>query len=157
MSHVTDIKLRIDDLDALEEACEAIGLELQRDKQEYAWWGTFVGDSRQYGEHLPEEMGKCAHAIRVKGTSPRNGSGGPWEVGVVRAKDGNGFKLFYDTYGGAGRALMDRVGRDANRLRQEYAVAVATRKARAKLARHGWRVTRENLPTGNVRLKLRKR
>ena len=158
MSHVTDVKLKIRDVEALKEACEALGLELQEDKRTYAWWGTFVGDSRSYGEHRPEEMGTCDHAIKVAGTNPLNGSSGPWEIGVVRAKDGDGFGLYYDTYGSAGRALTDRVGPNAQRLKHEYAVAQARRKAQATLARRGWVVgAREDLGNGRTRIKLRKR
>ena len=149
--------MRIADLDALEEAAEKCGLVLERDKKTYAWWGTYVGDSRDYGEHRPAEMGKCEHALRVKGTSPRNGSGGPWEIAVVKAKDGQGFGLYYDRYGSAGAALTAAVGPQENALRREYAVAVATRKAKATLGRKGWTIAREDLPGNRVRLKLRKR
>lgn len=157
MSHVTDVKLNITDLDALEEACDRLGLELQRDKKTYCWWGSYVGDSHAYGEHRPSEMGKCEHAIRVKGDRPQNGAGGPWEIGVVKAKSGEGFNLYYDQFGGAGKRLTDRVGPQANRLRQEYACAVTSRKAKATLAKKGYRMTREDLPNGRIRLRLRKR
>lgn len=101
-------------------------------------------------------MGHCEHALRVKGTTPRNGSGGPWEIAVVKDKSGDGsFNLYYDTYGGAGQALTAKVGPDANRLRQEYAIASATRQAAKTLK--GFKATRETLPTGAVRLNWRKR
>lgn len=157
MSHVTDVKLKVHDLDALREACDELGLELMEGQTHYAWWGTFQNDSAAYGEHLPKDMGHSAHAIRIKGDKPRNGSGGPWEIGVVAAKDGDGFGLYYDTFGHAGARLSEKVGPNANRLRQEYSVAVATRKAKAELAKKGWRVSRETLPNKAVRLKLRKR
>lgn len=157
MSHVTDVKLKIHDLDALRDACEHLGLELRENQKTYAWWGTYVGDSHAYGEHRPADMGKCQHAIRIKGDSPRNGSQGPWEIGVVAAADGDGFGLYYDAYGSAGARLSQKVGPSANRLRQEYSTAVATRKATATLAKKGWRVTREDVPGQIVRLKLRKR
>ena len=157
MSHVTDVKLRIHDLDALAEACERLGLELRRDQKTYAWWGRFQNDSSAYGEHRPAEMGTCEHAIRVKGTAPRNGHSGPWEIGVVAAKDGDGYGLYYDTFGGAGQALTNKVGPSANALRKEYAACVATRKVTEKLSRHGWRAVREDLPTGGIRIKVRKR
>lgn len=157
MSHVTDVKLIVQDLDALEAACEHLGLELERDKRSFAWWGSFQYDSNAYGDMTPERMGKCDHAIKVKGTNPRDGHSGPWEIGVVKAKDGEGFSLYYDTYGGAGQALSSRVGPQADRLRVEYAAQVAEKKAVAKLSRHGWRVSREDLPTGAVRLRVRKR
>lgn len=157
MSHVTDVKLKITDLDALEAAAVACGLELRRDQTTYAWWGSFMNDSRSYGEHLPAEMGHCAHALRIPGDRPKNGSAGPWEVGVVPAKDGSGFNLVYDTFGGAGSRLTQKVGPGANTLRKEYAAAAATGKAMQTLARKGWGVTREDVAGGAIRLKLRKR
>lgn len=157
MSHVTDIKLKVRDLDALEEACNALGLELRRDQKTYAWWGHFVGDSNAYGEHKPSEMGKCDHAIRIKGDTPRNGSSGPWEIAVINAKDGDGYNLYFDQYGSAGRRLAEKVGPQSNRLRQEYSAAVAMRAARKKLASKGFRATRENLPNGRIRVRLVKR
>lgn len=155
MSHVTDLKLRITDLDALAEACEQLGLELQLGKETYAWWGRYVGDSDAYGQHTPDKMGRCDHAIRIKGDRPKSGSGGPWEIGVV--KEGDGYQLYYDTYGGAGRRLTERIGAQADRLRREYACAVVTRRAKATLAKKGYRLTREDLPAGRIRLRLRKR
>ena len=157
MSHVTDVKLKVHDLDALDEACQTLGLELRRGQKSYAWWGTYVGDSHAYGGHDPKLFGRCEHAIGIPGQTPRNGSNGPWEIGVVKAVDGYGYDLLYDTYGGAGQALTQRVGPQSNALRREYAASVATRKAVDKLSRHGWRVVREELPGNNIRLKLRKR
>lgn len=157
MSHVTKVNLKINDLDALDEACTQLGLELQRGKKTHAWWGTFVGDSRAYGDHNPADFGKCEHAIKIKGDKPVNGHYGPWEIGVVKAKDGEGYDLLYDTYGGAGQRLTQVVGQDVTTLRKEYAFAQASRKARATLARKGWSTAREELPNGALKLKLRKR
>lgn len=154
---MTDVKLRIDDLDALEEAAEKCGLELRRDQKHYAWWGRYVGDSHAYGEHRPAEMGTCAHALRLKGTTPRDGASGPWEIGVVPAKDGKGFGLYFDTYGDAGAQLTRAVEQNANKLRREYAAAVATKRAKKTLARKGFVVSREDLPGNRIRLKLRRR
>jgi hypothetical protein len=157
VSHVTDIKLKVQDLDALDEACQALGLEFQRDKKTYAWWGSFVGDSNAYGDHRPAEMGKSEHAIKIAGTNPRNGSAGPWEIGVVPAKDGNGYGLYFDTYGSAGQQLLSKVGSNADKLRQEYAFAVAAKKAKATLAKKGFVASRELMPNGNLRLRFQKR
>jgi hypothetical protein len=157
MSHVTDVRVKINDLDALEEACNELGLELQRDKKTYAFWGTWVGDSHAYGEHDPKDMGKCDHSIKVVGTDPKNGSSGPWEIGVVRAKDGDGFRLYFDTYGGAGRALTDKVGGGADRLRAEYTAVVALKNAKKTVGRKGFVASRENLADGSIRLRLRRR
>ncbi len=157
MSHVTDVKLKIRDLEALKDAAKECGLEFRENQLTYAWWGTFVGDSRAYGQHDPKQFGKCEHALRIPGDKPVNGHSGPWEIGVVKARDGDGFDLLYDTYGGAGSRLTARVGTGASTLRREYAVATATRKAQATLARRGFQTVRENLPGNRVKIKLRKR
>jgi hypothetical protein len=158
LSHVTDVKLTIKDdhLDELAAACDALGLELRRDQKTFAWWGSFQNDSNQYGEMTPDRMGKCEHAIRIKGDTPRNGSSGPWEIGVFRTADGN-LGLAYDEYGSAGRRLSAKVGAQADKLRHKYAVEVAEKSALAKLARQGWRATRETVAPGRTRIKLRKR
>lgn len=158
MSHITQIDLRIRDLDALEEACEKLGLELQRDKRTFAWWGRFENDSRQYGEMTPEKMGTCEHAIKIKGTLPHNGSDSScaWEIGVTRADDGDGFRLHYDQFAG-GHGLTAIVEHDSNALRREYAAAVSTKKSIEKLSRLGWRAVREELPGKQIRIVLKKR
>lgn len=156
MSHVTDVRMRVKDLDALDEACDALGLELRRGQTRYAWWGTFVGDSSAYGQHDPATFGKCEHAIGRKGMRARTGPDGEYEIGVVPALDGDGYDLLYDAYG-PGRRLTEIVGEGVNTLRREYACAAVTRKAKQKLAPKGWQVARENLPNGRIRVKLRKR
>jgi hypothetical protein len=157
MSHVTDVKLKVHDLDALEKACTKLGLELRRDKKTYAWWGNFVGDSTPPAGRDPKDYGKGEHAIGRAGTTPCDGASGEWEIGLVPALDGNGYELMADTYGGPGRALLERAGPQFNTLRREYAAEVATSKAVEKLSRHGWRVQREELPGNKIRLRLRKR
>lgn len=157
MSHVTDIRLRIRDLDALAEAADQLGMELRRDQKTYAWWGTFVGDSRSYGAHDPKKFGHGDHALRIKGDSPRNGSSGPWEIGVVKAPDGDGYDLLFDIFGSAGQRLMQHVGEGANKLRQEYAAAVALKQARKQAVTRGFTATREQLAGGRILLRLRKR
>lgn len=157
MSHVTDVRLKIRDLDALEDACNRLGLELRRGQTTHCWWGTFVGDSRSYGAHDPKSFGKCEHAIRIKGDTPRNGSAGPWEIGVYAAPDGDGFDLLYDTYGSAGQRLTKAVGGNVNHLRREYAFSTAERQAKKRLGPKGWTTARVDLPSGQVKLSVRKR
>jgi hypothetical protein len=157
MSHVTDVRLKIRDLDALREACEHLGLELREGQTTYAWWGTFVGDSRDYGQHDPKKFGHSEHAIRIKGDNPKMGSSGPWEIGVVKAADGDGYDLLYDAYGSAGQRLTNAVGPNVNHLRKEYATANAMAQARKRLGPKGWTTERIDLPTGKVKLKVRKR
>ena len=157
MSHVTEIRLRLRDLDALEEAAEKCGLELVRGEKTFAWWGTFAGDSRPPAGRDPKDYGTCEHALRVKGETPRNGSRGPWSIGVAKAVDGDGYDVLFDAYGSAGQRLLDRIEPDGSKLRREYACAVAERNARKTLAKKGFRVEREDLPGNRIRLKLRKR
>jgi hypothetical protein len=158
MSHVTEVKTVFNNLDVLAEACDRLGLELQRGKKRFAWWGTFQNDSSAYGNMRPEQMGKCDHAIRVKGDTPHDGPSGPWEVGLVQQEDGS-FRPYYDTFGGAGNRLTERVGQQAARLKQEYTVVQAERTVRTgTLARQGFGVKeREALPNGWTRLKVRRR
>lgn len=156
MSHITDVKLKVRDLDSLEEAVELLGGELIRDKKTHNWFGRFLGDSaegrRAAAERGAETFGKCDHAIRIKGASAD-----AYEIGVVKAKDGDGFDLIYDSWG-SGQELVRKFGGNLDRIRHEYAVAQARKKAQATLARKGWTVApREDLGNGRTRLRLRKR
>jgi len=151
LSHVTDVKLRITNLDALAEAADKCGLVLMRDQKTYTWYGHFVGDSASYGNIPIEDFGKSAHALRLK-----DHKRGDYEIGLHTAKDGEGFQVVFDSWG-PGQKLAAAVGLKANTLRREYAAAVASRKATETLARKGWRVVREDLPGNQIRLRLRHR
>ena len=67
-----------------------------------------------------------------------------------------GHELLYDSWG-PGRELEQRGGKDLQKLRQEYAIAVATRRAQRQYAKQGFKTTRENQPNGRVRVKLVRR
>jgi len=153
------VKLAIKDLDALDEACARLGLDLRRDKKTFSWWGRFMNNSIAPAGRDPRDYGTCDHAIGRAGTTPSNGNSGEWEIGVVRAVgDPESFELLLDTYGSAGHRLMAPCGGvGLPTLRREYAVAVARRKATATLVRKGFVATREDLAGGRVRLRLRKR
>lgn len=154
MSHITDVKMKIRDLDALEEAVKELGLELRRDQKTYGWYGRFVNDSNRYGDLLPSEMGKCEHAIALKGSGP--GGTSNYEIGIRAAKDGDGFSVYFDSWG-SGQRLEAAAGKDLSRLKQEYAIAVARRKAEKKLKPKGFTIERMKLDGGRVRLRMRKR
>jgi hypothetical protein len=139
MSHITDIKLRVKDLDALEEVGEALGLTLQRGQKTHKWFGRFVGDTRPPAGLAVEDYGKCEHALGLK-----NHQAGDYEIGVVKALDGGeGYDLVTDTWNQT-RLLNAVGGAQMNRLRQEYAASVALKRAKATLARKGFVASRVN-------------
>ena len=156
MSHITDVKLKIKDLDALKEVADACGFEFREDQKRYAWYGKFMGDSesgrRVVAERGVESLGKCDHALRLKGAQS-----GDYEIGVVKDADGS-FALLYDEYGFGRKLVSDATGGpQLSRLRREYAATVATKEAKRRLGRLGFTVARQDLPGNRIRLKVRKR
>jgi hypothetical protein len=137
MSHIIDAKMKVRDLDALDEALVLLGGELRRDQKTHAAYGSM--------------RGKCDHAIRLKSHVD-----GDFEIGLVAAEDGDGFELKLDTWGGRGQKLLSAFGTNLNGLRQEYSAAVMTKTAKAKLARLGFTVKREQTQAG-IRLRVRSR
>jgi hypothetical protein len=94
MSHVAEIDLVITDIEVLKQAVASIeGLEW-REKNTYKWFGTHVGDYPLPEGFTPEDLGKCEFAIGVKGRPEA------YEIGVVKKKDGSGYTLLADFYGG---------------------------------------------------------
>lgn len=149
MSHVSSVDLFVTDLDALDKACDELGLELQRGKTEWAWWGSDAGDSNLAPGFNRSHFGKGEHAIKVKGTSPRMGSVGPWEIGVVKRPDGKrGYALLYDQWGMHGRALEQVAGRNLVALKH----AIGRETTRKELARQGFRVRQTVNAQGQVQL-----
>lgn len=139
MSHIVSIDMEVKDLDALAKAAEACGCELVRNQKTYRWYGRSVGDSPLPQGFTAADLGKCEHAIRVKGKP------NAYEVGVVRRKDGRGFTLLWDFWSG-GFGLQDAVGEDANRLKQNYATQVA----RKYWTRKGYTVSESRREDGTV-------
>lgn len=152
MSHITKVNLKIRELDDLEVAAEACGLDLRRNQKTHIWYGRFLNDSAE-GRAFEKErgraaMGKCEHALRLK-----DHRDGDYEIGVIKASDGDGYELSVDTFAQHGRLLKAVGGASFNKLRQEYAAAVATRKAKQQLSHKGFTLSREQV--GNrVRLRL---
>lgn len=155
MSHLTTVSLDVQDLDAMKEAAANIGLE-GNEQTRFAWFGSYVGDSPRVPGRTERDYNKCVLAFKVPGTRPTNGYSGPYEIGVDRAANGDGYQLLYDSWG-PGRKLEEVAGVGLTRLKQEYAAVVALKKAKTKLARQGFTATRENLPNGRIRLRLRRR
>lgn len=121
MSHMTQIELKINDLDALDAACGRLGLELRRDRDRFQWYGQFMGDSAGLQGIPVEDYDKCAHAIGRVGMTPGHSE---YEIGVVASPDG-GYTLRLDTWG-PGQRLAQLCGGDLlPKLKDEYAYAVA--------------------------------
>lgn len=128
MSHVVAIKTRILDLEALKEACPALGLEFIEGQRTFKWYGTHVGDYKIPEGFSQQDMGHCEHAIRVKGAGRDT-----YEVGVVKSREGEGYQLMWDFWNG-GYGLQNHVGKDCSNLLTGYAEKVAD-KALAKSCR----------------------
>lgn len=137
MSHVAEVRMRVLDLDALEAACEALGLVLRRGQRTYRWYGRFLNDWSDRARaaalrgHDPSTFGHCHHAIEVANDPQAYG------IGVVPALDGVGYDLLYDAWKG-GYGLEAVAGPGLSRLVDEYAAQVAIR----ALMRKGYAVQR---------------
>ena len=140
MSHVATVDLEIKSLDDLDAACRRLGLELVRGQETYHWYGRSVGDYPLPQGFTADDLGKCAHAIRVPLSkaaqviqpyvSDWGSDAKPYEIGVVARRDGKpGFSLMWDFFEG-GFGLESIVGAECKHLRQAYAVCAATRAAR---------------------------
>jgi len=131
MSHLATVKTEIKDIEALKEAAALVGLTFNENKTSFKWYGR---------------VGKCDHSLTVTGDQAA------YEAGLTQNADGS-FMLQYDFFGNEGRALQRCIGNDADRLRNEYGVAVATRLARSK----GRLVSRTNLENGKIQLVVTQR
>ncbi len=144
MSHITDVKLRVKNLDALEQAAALLDMELVRGQ---TTWKSYYGDARS----VAAQHGQAEHAMRVKGDAKA------YEIGLIKSKDGgDGWDLKFDSWGPGGSALAAKAGANLSRVRQEYAVAVALDKTKG-LVRKGFVAKREALPSGVVRLRMVRR
>lgn len=149
MSHITDVKLRVRDLDVTEQVGDILGFRLNRGQTHHAWYEHFVGDSNRFGDRDPKTFGQCAHVLQLKDHKQ-----GDYEIGLVAAPDGDGYDLIYDAWG-PGRRLEAKAGSDLTKFRQEYSAAVAMKKAKAKLGPQGFVAKqRQAMPDGRIRLRL---
>jgi hypothetical protein len=140
VSHISEVSLELKDLDALEAACKAVGLEFVRGVQKYKWFGRFVGDSPLPPGVTEEELGKCDHVCRIPGNARA------YEIGIARKADGT-YVMRYDFWSG-GYGLEAVAGKNCGRLAQEYAAQVAIKRAKLQ----GFSVQRKQLQDGRVQL-----
>ncbi len=120
MSHIAKIELEINDLETLKKACERLGLEFIENQKTYQWYGTWVGDSEMPEGITVNDLGKCDHAIRVPGAQ--------YEIGIV--SKGRKYTLLWDFWHQGG--LEQKLGKNAGRLKQAYAVERVRKEARLK-------------------------
>jgi hypothetical protein len=118
VSHISTISVEVKDIPSLKIACQELGLEFRENQATYKWWGHYVGDSPLPEGFTEEDLGKCEHAAGISGNKTS------YEVGVVRNKNGIGYQLMYDSWAG-GQGLEEVIGKDACKLKQAYASAVA--------------------------------
>jgi hypothetical protein len=150
MSHVATVAPVIKNLDALERACEELGLVLKRGQRTHKWYGTWVQDynaeDAAYRHGIrPEDYGKCEHAIGVKDNPDA------YEIGLVPNPQGEGYKMAFDFWAG-GRGLIDKIGgKNAEALCQEYGVQVALQEVQ-HLAEEGWQISQVKQPNGDVQV-----
>lgn len=142
MSHIVSIDVKIRDLDALRVVAERLGLEFMEGQKTYKWFGRSLGDATLPEGVRKEDLGKCDHALRVRGNAEA------YEAGLVRMADGS-FRLMYDYWNG-GYGLMEKIAHSdqmekAGKLMQAYSTEVSRR----ELVRAGYRV-RETTRDGRV-------
>jgi len=126
MSHVTTIDVEIRDLEAVKDICKELGLEFKENQRSYRWYGTHVGDYPLPEGFTKSDLGRCDHAIGVKGASSKS-----YEIGLVKRAEVY-IPLFDFWQGGFG--LEERIGPGAKKFTDAYtrAVSIKTAKAFAK-------------------------
>jgi hypothetical protein len=176
VSHVDDLNVVAKDLDCLRKAVLANPhLEWRENQKTFNWWGRHVGDHPLPPGMRREDMGKCEHAIVVRPDSPffRKCNIGlkrdqPYEMGVIRRKDGKGWSLMYDFIGGGyglSEALTNGKMKDVRNsaqclqtiqpLMQEYGLQVSEKEMEPLVA-EGWQIERIKQPNGDVQLRVHK-
>ena len=151
MSHIAKIKVEIKDLDALKSIAKKLGLEFVEGQKSYRWYGRSMGDAPLPEGFTKDDLGKCDHALRIPQSVQDYRQ--PYEIGVVKRKDGkSGYELLWDYWNG-GYGLTDKIGQKGEKLIQGYAVEVATRSAIKQGFRVCGTVTRKD---GKVELTVMK-
>jgi len=147
MSHITTIKVEIKDLQALRDACKAVGLEFRENQKTYKWYGQSMGDYPLPVGFTKKDLGKCDHAIGVKGKRDA------YEIGVCM-RDGK-YTMLWDFWNG-GFGLQEIAGTDCCNLTQAYARNVSVKEARKIAAQHNMTVSETtDAETGEIVLTLR--
>lgn len=126
-----DEGVEIRDLDALEEACRRLGLELVRGQTTFKRCGHRGGEYTMPAGFTTADLGRCDHAIRIPG------NGRAYEVGVLSRRDGTpGFLLMWDNWAPGGHGLERAIGHQGERIMREHAATVRRRRARRNAMLH---------------------
>lgn len=141
MSHVESVDTVLTDLEAVKAACARLGVDFVEGKKTYNWYGRHVGDHPLPKGVTKEELGKCDHVIRVPGVA--------YEVGLVRNKEGKGYKLAYDFWG-PGQGLLQKFGNNLTKLVDAYSVEAL----KAKAKRLGYLTKETTTSSGAIQLKV---
>ena len=145
MSHVSDLKLHVRDLQALKAAAKTLGMELT-EKKTFKWYGTSVGDYPLPAGFTKADMGKCEYALTITGNSRA------YEVGVCKARGGKpGYVLLQDFWAG-GYGLDAAIGKEGVKLKHSYAVEIA-KKDMQKFQRECFRMTQTRKADGTLVVK----
>ena len=134
MSHVSNVELEVNDLDALRDAiAQTDGLTWCEGHQNYKWYGKWMNDFHGSVAAVdngfdPSTFGQSEHVIRAEGIE--------YEIGVVKNPDGQGYRLLYDNYA-SGKQIAERYGSGLETIKNSYAERVAVK----QLQRKGYRVT----------------
>lgn len=179
VSHVATIEIEITNLSDLKAACAEMGLVFEEGQDRYEWFGKHVGDFALPEGFAESDLGRCEHAIRLSdsdriaaitaqrqaisdkfaavGRTPTaddfvNWVKSPYEIGVVRRRDGKpGWALLWDFWQG-GYGLQAKVGENGGLLKKAIATAASIR----TMAAQGYRCQRQTLDNGSVKLVFQK-
>ncbi len=162
MSHIATVEVQIRDLDALDRACQRLGLELRRGQTTFKWWGNvgpradmsveqLTAAIRKYDKSFerptiqsPEDWksGRCLHSITMPGSEHG------FEIGLIRSSDGHGFTLIGDLNMLSHDFSKVVGGSTCSKLVQTYSLEVARRQMQLK----GFRVQELVRPNGQIQL-----
>ena len=131
MSHVTAGLTEVSDLAVLKSVTTAMGFSWH-DKKTYRFYGEFLDDWGTANEHLtarargidPSEYGKCDACLSLPGCD--------YDIGITKNKDGETWRLVWDTWGRAGRMLSGKAGESAETIMTEYNREVCRRHAESQ-------------------------
>jgi len=132
MSHITTINVEIRDLEAVKEICKELGLEFREGQRSYRWYGVSVGDYPIPTGFTKSDLGRCDHAIGIKGNSKS------YEIGLV--KRGDAYIPLFDFWQG-GFGLEERIGPGAKKFTEAYTRAVSVKTARTFAKSKGFSYT----------------